>query len=265
MNSRFINFFKLNKEKKTTLQPKINFSLKKAIKGKKEKLEITTKENKYKKIMYTKKAKDLIKNTPGLLREIREYLEGKKYRPKVYTVFLDKEKVRLRIEEINRPSKNSILTNNFYKIEIKDGKEIHKFFVKKKKITTNTLCCIGTREMQALDIINQAGFNIIKPHFAYKIKGKESFIFYEYQDKIIDAEKAFLERKINSEDIKQISRKLNNLETRINDFIKVKYPNENFKITDISSNTQKNKHALPVFIDFENKKLFLFDPILSKN
>jgi len=254
----------LKKKKEPSIAPEINFNLKKALKGSKEKLNVTTIENKYKTIKYTVNAKKLIRETPGLLREIKEYLEGKKYRPKVYTVFLNKEKVKLTIQEINRPSKNSMLTSNFYKIEISEGKNSYKYFVKKRQIFSDFISSTGTREMRALEIINEAGFNIIKPHFSYTIKGKESFIFYEYQEKLMDVERAFLNKKINNKDVKIISSKLSALETRLNDFIKKKYPNEKYKITDIAPNSAKEKHALPVFIDFENKKLFLFDPILNE-
>lgn len=261
MSKRLKFLFLRKKDKKK--DAKISIDFKKGITSKKEKQEITTKENQYRKIMYTRKSKKIIRETPGLLKEIKDYLHGLKYRPKVYKVFLNNGETRLKIQEINRPSKNGMLTNNYYVIEIKNKKEEVKFFVKKRKLKKYHINSTGPREMEALNIIKEAGFNVIEPYFAWETKTKESFIFYEYQSKMIDAEKAYLQGKINKEEVSYLRKKLTRLQARLNDFIIKRYPERKVKITDIAPNITKEEHALHLFINFENKKLYLFDPILT--
>jgi len=261
MKSRFLSLFK-KKKKEEVENPTLNF--KQAIKTKKEKLKVTTIENQNRKVKYTQKAKEIIRNTPGLLREIKDYLHGQKYRPRVYTVYLDNEKTKLIIQEISRPSRNGMITDNYYTVEITNKKEKLKFFVKRKKLRNYHLNSDGTREMKALEIIKSAGFNVIEPYFSWNTKGKESFIFYEYQSKMVDVEKAYLQGKINEKDITYLRKKLQRTETKINDYIKKRYPNKTFKINDIAPNSSKENHALHLFINFETKKLYLFDPILTE-
>lgn len=249
----------LFKKKEKPIENKIDFNITRAIKRKREKTTNKTIEGKNDLVSFSLEVKKIIRENPGLFKEVKKYLEGK-YNPQGYSCSFKDGKIKMHIQRITKPSENSYKTSMFYSLEIETPTKKHKFFIKKKNDPYNVEESIGTREFKAIEILREAGFNTIEPHFAWKRKDKPSFIFYEFQEKLLTVEEAYNRKLITEKDLNNLTTKLSRVQRQVNDYLINK--NSNYKITDIAKHHMKNKNSLHLYIDFENKKLYLFDPYL---
>lgn len=221
----------------------------------------------YKGIVYSKYAKRKVSQIPGLMSSFLEMVSLNKREVSVNVLSKFKTPVTLTLRKIDKPSLNSFATNNFFIFEINTKSNSKKFFVKNisSKDTIN-FGFNGANEMVALSFIKKAGFNVIPAHLGYvnQVKGT-SYIFYEYQSRLVDAEVAYKNKQITKKDIFIIRRNLKNIQKEVNTFINsfLRTKKNLPLIKDVYPHKRKSFEAVPVFIDLETKKLYIYDPIMA--
>jgi hypothetical protein len=218
-------------------------------------------------LIYSAEAKKNISENKHLIKIFLELFKSNSIEAKTITLKSGK-KVLISLKEIKDSISNSYHTNNFYLFSIKSKSETKKYFVKFVKDSLDIKKGFnGINEITALDIIKKIGFNVVPAHFSYvDYNANKSFIFYEFQDKLIDAEKAYKKKIIDGDDVLKIKQKLKRAELKINKELStyqgLKVHPKN-KIYNVYPNKFKDFSALPVFIDPKTKKLYIYDPLLS--
>jgi hypothetical protein len=219
-------------------------------------------------ILYSPHAKRVVSKSPEIIKSFLEMFNSlKRVQTLTRQVTLKSgEKIVYSLSKIPRPTKNSKVTSNFFIFEVLRAGKTSRYFVKHLDLQTNIFfrSYHGVNEMLALKMIKKAGFNVVPSYLSYSDKGK-SFIFYRYQEKLIDAEKAYIKGILTEKDISNIRAKLYRAEKEVNKYskgknIKSKYY-EGKEIADIYPIPSKEFESLPVFIDPKTKKLFIYDPI----
>ena len=225
-------------------------------------------------LVYSKHAKSKVAIIPKLIpsflkmfEEVRSFNSKRVKETSITLKSISNKPLIVSLKSLEKPSLNSFHTQDYLLFEIKSGSSSSKYFVKHTADSVDLFNNFhGASEIKALDVISKAGFNVIPAHFGYVDKiNKKSFIFYEFQEKLMDVEIAFKKKLIKDTDIKEIRNNLYKVEKKVNQFL---YTYKDLKISsnalikDIYPHFSKENHSLPVFIDFENKKLFIYDPWL---
>ncbi len=229
-------------------------------------------ETETKELGYSKLAKQIIHQTPGLLREFYRVSKEK----------LKEYKDPNGLFEIKRhlmfPSVRT--TNVAYVLSVKHNGRIKKFFIKETNNsgilertsgdnkTTSFNDYIergidGISEARALSLIQECGVQIITHHFAFKdLERKKSYIVYDFVPELLSG--AHLK--------KLVSKKL----IPLNKIQEIKQYIEEAKIKIYQELTNKKKYGIEAnriitdILDFDNiyydrkkDKIFLFDPLLE--
>ncbi len=261
-----------NNLKKIKISSKPFNSLKNKL-SKKESLKQTI--GRERELVYSKHAKSKVAIIPKLIpsfllmfKKVRSYNSERIKEVSMILNSISNKPVIVSLKSLEKPSLNSFHTQDYLLFEIKSGSSSSsKYFVKHTADSVDLFNNFhGAAEIKALDIISKAGFNVISAHFGYVDKiNKKSFIFYEFQEKLIDAETAYNKKLINDKQVFKIRKALFKVEQNVNKFIP-KYKDlkttSNATIKDVFPFHTKDNHSLPVFIDPKTKKLYIYDPWL---
>ncbi|MDD4049816.1 MAG: hypothetical protein PHX47_02290 [Candidatus ainarchaeum sp.] len=225
-------------------------------------------------LIYSKHAKSKVAIIPKLIpsfllmfKKVRSYNSERIKEVSMILNSISNKPVIVSLKSLDKPSLNSFHTQDYLLFEIKSGSSSSKYFVKHTADSVDLFNNFhGAAEIKALDIISKAGFNVVPAHFGYVDKvNKKSFIFYEFQEKLIDAETAYNKKLINDKQVFKIRKALFKVEQNVNKFIP-KYKDlkttSNATIKDVFPFHTKEAHSLPVFIDPKSKKLYIYDPWL---
>lgn len=216
------------KIKKTPLKPKVNFNYSKQRKGQDAKT-----------LLYTPKAKKIIRENKGLLKNM--LLMVKENKEKIRNINYSIRKVKIPKNDSTYSYGNTV---NAYVLRLKDGT---KYYIKQ---AGNNV--VG--EMAALKYLEKLGFNTIPVNFAMSMPiyfkkfnetAKISFIAYDFTN-LKTVSKMLLEKKITIKEHKMIERKLEKISKDLK---------EKKLMRDVSVNN--------CFIDIKTRKLYLFDPIVD--
>lgn len=232
---------------------------------------------KNRRISYTSNFKKTKKTMPKeLVRDVLKQINSTKFTKK--TIIYNKN-LKLRI--IKNTIKNTFSnTSATYAIEIKNNKEIKKYFIKeinsKKDRVVNPqflMGLTGVNEMIGLNFIDKfikknntviAGYKlkVLPNHFAYEdYNNKKSYIMYDYTE--LNSIKQAREKNLISENLeKAIKNELSIFKEKINN--EIKHDLKKYKNTYLN-NTQKidDIYIRNLFIDIKNKTLFFSDAWLK--
>jgi len=187
-----------------------------------------------KKLAYNGFAKEIITENPGLMKEITKLSKAPRK-----TIFIDpKGNYKLKVITTD-PSHNQL-----YKLELKHKNKKYLFFIKEKPFIKSIDEFENTyRELIAAKIVENAGFNIIQPHFAINL-GTKSYIAYDFT-KLITLDRA--KSKIGIIPYLKIDIKLHEITEQL----------KRYKLWDIIN-------ADNVYINLITKKIYLADIMSAK-
>ena len=265
MFKKFNNFFKKrkNKLKKTSAYKKLE-SKKPINKSNKAKFKDVYFEGSLEKgLAYTKKAKELLKESPGLLNDFLKLTNSKK--PKLEKSFINKKGKRVYYSIIKEDlKKGSYNTESSYLINLKINKIDFKFYVK-KSFGINSRKFKSFLEMKGVQILKDYGFDVIPAQFSFYSKSsRASYIAYNYIDHMYSLKNAYKKKLLDYSEIIRINNKLKSMQKEINNYLKKNYKRYNLPkdimIKDIAPENPKKMTEANVFYDPKTEKIFLFDP-----
>jgi len=229
-------------------------------------------ESETKELGYSKLAKQIIHNTPGLLREF--YRVSKE----MLKEYKDPEG-RFEIKRhLMSPSVRT--TNVAYVLSVKHNGKINKFFIKEtnnsgilERTSGNNKTSSfndyidrgidGVSEARALSLIQDCGIQIITHHFAFKdTKIKKSYIVYDFVQELLNGvhlKKLILRKQVSMSKIQEIKQYIEDAKDKVYQELKNKKKygiDENRIITDILDFDN-------IYYDRKKDKVFLFDPLLE--
>jgi len=277
-------------QRKTIYQTKLNLTAEERTQRKKDflrflnerqKIEVKEKvknprfrfvESETKELGYSKLAKQIIRETPGLLRE---FYRVSKERLREYK---DPEG-RFEIERhLMLPSVRT--TNVAYVLSVKHNGKTRKFFIKEtnnsgilertsgNNKTTSFLDYVnrgidGISEARALSLIQDCGIQIITHHFAFKdLERKKSYIVYDFVPELLNGihlKKLISRKQVPISKIQEIKEYIKDAKDKIYQELKNKKKygiDDNRIITDILDFDN-------IYYDSKKDKVFLFDPLLE--
>ncbi len=229
-------------------------------------------ESKTKELGYSKLAKQIIRATPGLLRE---FYRVSKERLKEYKAPEGRFEIK---RHLMLPSVRT--TNVAYVLSVKHNGKIKRFFIKEtnnsgilertsgNKNTSSFRDYIergidGISEAKALSLIQDCGIPIISHHFAFKdFESKKSYIVYDFVPELLNGyhlKKLVTERLISLTKIHEIKEYIEDAKDKIYQELKNKKKygiDDNRIITDILDFDN-------IYYDRKKDKIFLFDPLLE--
>jgi len=218
---------------------------------------------------YSQKAKQLLRECPNLMKNIlnlqkqnqickRRFIGVNKLGNK-YSYSIEKH---VAVNFVHFGSN----TNNYYILKTNTVHGSKNFFI--KETSTEAIYYLNMNafhELKALQIIKDAGFNIIPAHFAYTdVHSGKSFIAYDFSNYII-LDEAYNKQLILSPTVYEICNKLDAIQQKVN-----KYLEKHRTKYELHDGIKKIEDILPydkfnVFVDPKTKKIYLFDPWLRNH
>lgn len=229
-------------------------------------------ESKNSEIGYSRLAKDIIRKTPGL---IREFYRVSKERLKEYKDPNGLFKIK---RHLLYPSIHT--TNVAYVLSVKYNGRTRKFFVKEtnnsgvlERTSGNEKTSSfndyiergidGISESRALSLIEECGVTTIRHHFAFKdLSRKKSYIVYDFVPELfsgVHLKKLIKRKEISIRKLEEIKEYLTAVGRRIEQELKNKkeYGIEEHRIITDALDYDN------IYYDLKKDKIFLFDPFLE--